>query len=106
MSTYFLVINTNCQPSAYEQQYITYPCVGMTVSAHHSLFRARAAIRKCYREALYGPIHFAIYESKTWYRGYVPAWKSDGHAYPTLVCEGPVTQGPTKYNLKLKEAHS
>jgi hypothetical protein len=102
MQTYFLVVNTSCQPNAYET-YAPKPCLGITVSAHRSLHRARAALRKCYREAIYGPIHFAVYSSSFWYRGYVPAWKPGGLAYPVLVCQGPVTQGPTKYNLVITE---
>jgi len=101
--SYFLVVNTTCQPMDYET-YAPKPCLGMTVSAHRSLRRARAALRKCYREAMYGPIHFAVYHSSFRYRGYVPAWKPGGLAYPVLVCEGSVTQDPPKYNLVITEA--
>jgi hypothetical protein len=63
----YLVVNTECKPKDSKYTYL-----GIIVSSHKTLELAIAAQRKLYREALYPPFRFSIYELPWGEHGYLP----------------------------------
>jgi hypothetical protein len=63
----YLVVSTERKPKNSQYAYL-----GIVVSVHKTLELAKAAQAKLYREALYPPFRFAIYELPWACRGYLP----------------------------------